>query len=91
MIPPMSTVSEKSEFLEASVMGSALSRSMRSKAVSVGDVSYNANQMSMGASNFRMNSRQSERQGVIYDQMNSIDQTADARATSNIVEFDGNE
>ena len=36
MIPPLSTVSERSENLEYSAMGSALSRSMRSRHVSCG-------------------------------------------------------
>ena len=42
MIPPLSTVSERSENLEYSAMGSALSRSMRSRHVSCGEGKNNS-------------------------------------------------
>ena len=44
MVPPLSTVSEKSEFLEASLIGSALSRSFKSRGLS-NDVSYSNQRM----------------------------------------------
>ena len=53
MIPPLSTVSERSENLEYSAMGSALSRSMRSRHVSCGEGKNNSySKMQMGSAEY---------------------------------------
>ena len=80
MIPPLSTVSEKSENLEYSVMGSALSRSMRSRGVSTGDIknSYNKMQLCSGSSEYNRQNTQT---------LLSVDQTVEANAPNNIVDL----
>ena len=83
MIPPLSTVSERSENLEYSAMGSALSRSMRSRHVSCGEGKNNSySKMQLGSGDHTM----------LYSQNNtntmlSIDQTMDASAPNNIVDL----
>ena len=79
MIPPLSTVSEKSENLEYSAMGSALSRSMRSRHVSQGDIKNSYSKMGIGSGEY----------AILHNNgtMLSVDQTVDANVPNNIVDL----
>ena len=85
MIPPLSTVSEKSENLEYSAMGSALSRSMRSRHVSQGDIGKNSYTSAKNA--FGMSSGETYQMMHNNQTLLSADQTFEANAPNNIVDL----